>query len=233
MVAYRFEDNRGAGCPDRHLAGFAGLLQCDGYSAYKRLADPARVSGPVTIVACWAHLRRRFYELHVAGLSETATWTVERMTHLWAIEDQIRGHDADARRAARQHHTAPIVADLWTRWEQELPRIPGRSKLAEAIRYAMTRRIELERFLHDGRLDIDTNTVERAIRPQTITRKNALFAGSDGGGRTWATIATLLTTARLNDVDPFAWLKSALERIATGWPNRDLDALLPWNFQKS
>ncbi len=103
---------------------------------------------------------------------------------------------------------------------------------AEAIRYAMVRRAELDRFLDDGRLDIDTNTVERTIRPQTIIRKNALFAGSDGGGRSWATIATLLTTARLNDVDPFAWLKITLERIAAGWPNRELNALLPWNFQK-
>jgi transposase len=233
MVAYRFEDSRGAGCPERHLAGFAGLLQCDGYSAYRRLADPRRTGAPVTIVACWAHLRRKFYELHVAGLSETATWTVERMTHLWTIEERVRGRDPEARRVARQRHAAPIVAELWNRWEHELPRIPGRSKLAEAIRYAMTRRADLERFLDDGRLDIDTNTVERAIRPQTITRKNALFAGSDGGGHTWATIATLLSTARLNDVDPFAWLKITLERIAAGWPNRDLDALLPWNFQKS
>ena len=155
------------------------------------------------------------------------------MAHLWAVEGRIRGHDADARRATRLLYAAPIVAELWTRWEHELPRIPGRSKLAEAIRYAMTRRAELERFLQDGRLDIDTNIVERAIRPQTITRKNALFAGSDGGGRTWATIATLLTTARLNNVDPSAWLKITLERIAAGWPNRNLDALLPWNFQKS
>lgn len=147
--------------------------------------------------------------------------------------DRRACHGPEARRAARQQNAAPIVAELWTRWDHELTRIPGRSKLAEAIRYAMTRRIDLERFLEDGRLDIDTNTVERAIRPQTITRKNALFAGSDGGGRTWATIATLLTTARLNDVDPFAWLKITLERIAAGWPNRDLDALLPWNFKKS
>jgi len=230
MVAYRFEDSRGAGCPERHLAGFAGLLQCDGYSAYKRLADPTRSGGAVTLAACWAHLRRKFYELHVAGLSETASWTVERMTHLWAIEDRIRGQDLEARRAERQRLATPIVADLWARWDYELPRVPGRSKLAEAIRYAMSRRAELERFLDDGRLDIDTNTVERAIRPQNSTRKNALFAGSDGCGRTWATIATLLTTARLNDVDPAAWLKVTLERIAAGWPNRELDALLPWAF---
>jgi transposase len=104
-------------------------------------------------------------------------------------------------------------------------------KLAEAIRYANSRCEALERFLHDGRLDIDSSGVERAIRPQTITRKNALFAGYDGGGRTWATIATLLQTAKMNGVDPFAWLTITLERIAGGWSNRDLDALLPWNHR--
>ena len=94
----------------------------------------------------------------------------------------------------------------------------------------MERRASLELFLFDGRVEIDSNIVERAIRPQTITRKNALFAGSDGGGRTWATIATLLTTAKMNGVDPFAWLKQTLERIANGWPNRDIEALMPWNY---
>lgn len=229
----RFEDSRGGACPERHLAGFVGLLQCDGYSAYKRLAGPRRAGGLVTIAACWSHLRRKFYELHVAGLSDTATWTVERMTHLWAIEERVRGHCPEARRIARQQHAAPIIAELWTYWECQLPRIPGRSKLAEAIRYALARRAELERFLYDGRLDIDTNTVERAIRPQTIMRKHALFAGFDGGGRTWATIATLLTTARLNDVESFAWLRITLERIAAEWPNREFDALLPWNLKRS
>ena len=119
--------------------------------------------------------------------------------------------------------SAAIVAELWPFWEKELGRISGKSKLAEAIRYARSRREALERFLHDGRLDIDSNAVERAIRPQTITRKNALFAGSDGGGQTWATIATLLQTAKMNAVDPFAWLTQTLQRIAVGWPNRDLD----------
>lgn len=230
MVAYRFEDSRGGACPDQHLAGFSGLLQIDGYGAYNRLADPNRAGGPVTLAACWAHLRRQFYELHAASLSETATWTIEHMAALWGIEQEIRGRDAGARRAARHRASAPIVAELFTRWEGELQRIPGKSKLAQAIRYAITRRIELERFLNDGRIDIDNNTVERAIRPQTITRKNALFAGSDGGGQTWATLATLLATAKLNGVDPHAWLKLTLQRIADGWPNRQIDTLMPWNY---
>jgi transposase len=105
-----------------------------------------------------------------------------------------------------------------------------KSKLAEAIRYALNRRAMLERFLSDGRIELDSNTVERAIRPQTITRKNALFAGSDGGGRTWATIASLLATAKMNQVDPHAWLTQTLERIASRWPNRDIEALMPWRF---
>jgi transposase len=231
MVAYRFEDSRGGDCVERHLAGYSGLLQVDGWGAYNRMAEAKRKGGPLTLAACWAHLRRKFYELHVAGVSHVATETVERMAELWAIEETVRGQDPDSRRAARQQQSAAIVAELWHFWEKELRRIPGKSKLAEAIRYATSRREALERFLHDGRLDIDSNAVERAIRPQTITRKNALFAGSDGGGRTWATIATLLQTAKMNGVDPHAWLTQTLQRIAAGWPNRDLDQLLPLNHK--
>ncbi|RWP30322.1 IS66 family transposase [Mesorhizobium sp.] len=229
MVAYLFEDSRSGDCVERHLSGYTGLLQVDGWGAYNRLAEAKRAGGPLTLAACWAHLRRKFYELHVSGVSHVASETVERMAELWAVEEEIRGQDPDVRRSARQEQSASIVAELWPFWEKELGRISGKSKLAEAIRYTRSRREALERFLHDGRLDIDSNAVERAIRPQTITRKNALFAGSDGGGKTWATIATLLQTAKMNGVDPFAWLTKTLERIANGWPNRDLDQLLPWH----
>lgn len=229
MVAYRFEDSRGGENVERHLAGYIGLLQVDGWGAYNRLAETKRVGGPLQLAACWAHLRRKFFELHVSGVSHVASETVERMAGLWAVEEHIRGYDPEARRSARQEQSAAIVADLWPFWEKELGRISGKSKLAEAIRYARSRREALERFLNDGRLDIDSNAVERAIRPQTITRKNALFAGSDGGGKTWATIATLLQTAKMNDVDPFDWLVQTLQRIAAGWPNSDLDQLLPVN----
>ena len=152
------------------------------------------------------------------------------MAELWAIEAEIRGLDPDTRVKARLERSAAIVATLFDLWEKELPRLSGKSKLAEAIRYALSRRTALERFLTDGRIEIDSNIVERAIRPQTITRKNALFAGSHGGGRTWATIATLLQTAKMNDVDPHAWLTQTLERIARGWPISQIDALMPWHF---
>ena len=183
------------------------------------------------LAACFAHDRRRFFELHGNESSRLATQTITTMAALWKVEEDIRGKDPATRVKARQERSAAIVARLFDLWETELPRLSGKSKLAEAIRYATSRRLALERFLTDGRIEIDSNIVERAIRPQTITRKNALFAGSHGGGRSWATIATLLQTAKMNDVDPNAWLTQTLERIAQGWPISQIDALMPWNFK--
>jgi transposase len=231
MVAYRFEDSRSGDCVARHLSGFGGLLQVDGYAAYNRLAKGGGENDGVTLAACFAHVRRRFYELHVNESSRLATQTITTMTALWKVEEDIRGKDPATRVKARQERSAAVVARLFELWETELPRLSGKSKLAEAIRYAISRRAALERFLSDGRVEIDSNIVERAIRPQTITRKNALFAGSAGGGRTWATIATLLQTAKMNEVDPHAWLTQTLERIAQGWPISNIDQLMPWNFK--
>ena len=153
------------------------------------------------------------------------------MAELWAVEAKVKGQDPQTRLNERRRVCAPIILELQSRWENELSRISGKSKLAEAIRYGLTRKAEFGRFLEDGRIELDNNSVERAIRPQTITRKNALFAGSEAGGHTWATIASLLATARLNNVDPNAWLTQTLERIAQGWPNKNIDDLLPWNFK--
>ena len=230
MVAYRFEDSREGACVARHLEGYRGILQVDGYAAYNRLGKSDGANDGATLAGCWAHVRRKFFELHVNESSPLATRTVEAMALLWIVEDDIRGRDAPVRADIRRQQSTPIVAQLFALWEKELPRLSGKSKLAEAIRYALSRRVVLERFLGDGRIEIDSNIVERAIRPQTITRKNALFAGSDGGGRTWATIATLLTTAKMNGVDPFAWLTQTLERLAAGWPNSQIDDLMPWNY---
>ena len=230
MVAYRFEDSRSGDCVARHLSGFAGVLQVDGYAAYNRLVKCDGANDGVTLAACFAHARRRFYELHVSEGSRLATQTIATMAELWQIEDEVRGRNPATRLKARQDKSAAIVAGLFEMWETELPRLSGKSKLAEAIRYAIARRAALEYFLRDGRAEIDSNIVERAIRPQTITRKNALFAGSAGGGRTWATIATLLQTAKMNDIDPQAWLTQTLERIACRWPITQIDQLMPWYF---
>ena len=234
MVAYRFEDSRGADCVARHLAGFSGILQVDGYSAYTSLAKTRAKTGSnetIQLAGCWAHLRRKFYDLHISGVSKAATDTIIAMTELWRLEDEVRGKDADSRSTLRQEKSAAIVASLFDLWEKELGKISGKSKTAEAIRYALTRREALERFLTDGRVEIDSNIVERAIRPQTITRKNSLFAGSEGGGRTWATLATLLQTCKMNGVDPLDWLSQTLTRIAQGWPVSEIEALMPWNFK--
>ncbi|MHC2357699.1 transposase [Sinorhizobium meliloti] len=234
MVAYRFEDSRGADCVTRHLSGFTGILQVDGYSAYTNLAKTRAKTGSnetVQLAGCWAHLRRKFYDLHISGVSQAATDTVLAMTELWRIEDEVRGKDADSRAARRQEKSSTTVASLFELWEKELGKVSGKSKTAEAIRYALTRREALERFLTDGRIEIDSNIVERAIRPQTITRKNSLFAGSEGGGRTWATVATLLQTCKMNGVDPLDWLSQTLTRIAQGWPASEIEALMPWNFR--
>jgi transposase len=232
MVAYRFEDSRSGDCVKRHLIGFTGLLQVDGYAAYTQLAKAKAGSNEaMTLAGCWAHLRRKHYDLHISDSSQVATQTLKIMAALWKVEEEIRGRDPATRAAARQGRSAAIVGDLFKLWETELPRISGKSKLAEAIRYAKSRRGILERFLLDGRAEIDSNIVERAIRPQTITRKNSLFAGSSGGGQTWATIATLLQTAKLNDVDPLAWLAQTLQRIANRWPISQIDQLMPWNYR--
>jgi transposase len=230
MVAYRFEDSRSGDCPARHLGDYRGILQCDGYSGYRKLAGDRHANG-LRLAGCWAHLRRRFFDLHINGESVVATATVEQMKLLWAVEDEVRGQPPEARQAARRATSADMVQALFDLWERELPRISGKSKLAEAIRYARSHRAALLLFLDDGRAEIDSNIVERAIRPQTITRKNSLFAGSVGGGRTWASIATMLQTCKMNSVDPYAWARMTLERIANRWPNSDIDALMPWNFK--
>jgi transposase len=230
MVAYRYEDSRSGDCAARHLGDYRGILQCDGYAGYRKLAGAPQANG-LRLAGCWAHLRRRFFELHANGESLVATATVEQMKQLWAVEDEVRGQPPQLRLAARKAASADIVQALFDLFERELPRISGKSKLAEAIRYARSHRTVLERFLEDGRIEIDSNIVERAIRPQAITRKNSLFAGSAGGGRTWASIATMLQTCKMNGVDPYAWAKQTLERVANRWPNKDVEALMPWNFK--
>jgi transposase len=165
MVAYRFEDSRSGDCAARHLGDYRGILQCDGYAGYRRLASVPRANG-LRLAGCWAHLRRRFFDLHANGESAVASATVEQMKLLWAVEDEVRGQLPQARLAARRATSAGVVQALFELWERELARISGKTKLAEAIRYARSHRTALMLFLGDGRAEIDSNIVERAIRPQ-------------------------------------------------------------------
>lgn len=225
-VAYVYAPDRKAERPMAHLQGFAGVLQVDGYGGYRVLAEKTGVR----LAFCWAHVRRRFYELAAAGPAPIATEALERIKALYAVEAEIRGQDPEARRVARQERSRPLVEDLepWLRGKLEV--ISQKTKLAEAIRYALSRWAGLNLFLDDGRVEIDNNTVERAIRPLALTRRNALFAGSDGGAEHWAILASLIETAKLNDIDPQAYITDVITRIVRGHPQSRIEQLMPWNY---
>ncbi|RWP87411.1 MAG: IS66 family transposase [Mesorhizobium sp.] len=225
-VAYVYAPDRKAERPIAHLAGFTGILQVDGYGGYRVLADKR----DVTLAFCWAHVRRRFYELAAAGPAPIASEALRRIADLYKIEDDIRGRSADERRAMRQENSRAIVADLEPWLREKLALISQKTKLAEAIRYTLSRWQGLSRFLDDGRIEIDSNTVERSIRPIALNRKNALFAGSDGGAEHWAVIASLIETCKLNGVEPLGYLADVLTRIVNSHPNSQIDDLLPWAY---
>jgi transposase len=225
-VAYVYAPDRTAARPIEHLSGFAGVLQVDGYSGYRALAG----ANQVTLAFCWAHVRRRFYELAVAGAAPIASEALTRIAELYGIESDIRGMRAAERCRIRQTKSRPVVDSLEPWLRSKLGLISQKSKLAEAIRYALVRWDGLTRFVDDGRIEIDSNVVERAIRPLALTRKNALFAGSDRGGEHWAIIASLVETCKLCGVDPQAYLADVLSRIATGHLNTRIDDLLPWAY---
>lgn len=231
-VAYLYAPGRGAEHAERHLAGFTGVLQVDGYAGYDKLTDPRRAGGPLSLALCWSHFRRRFYDIARGGNAPIANEALARIGALYEIEADIRGHSADERRAARQTRSRPSVDAMKPWLEEQLRRLPGRSPLAEAIRYGMHRWDGLGRFLDDGRIEIDTNVVERSIRPIALSRKNALFAGSDEGGANWAIIASLIETAKLNAVNPHAWLTDTLTKLVNRWPASRIDDLMPWSYAK-
>src|SRR6201996_1110532 len=227
-VAYVYASDRKAERPITHLDGFKGVLQVDGYAGYRRLAE----RGDVQLAFCWVHVRRNFYKLATPGPAPIASEALQRIAALYAIEKDIRGLSAEERCLARQHKSRPLIDALEPWLRTQLGLISQKGKLAEAINYALSRWEGLTRFLDDGRIELDNNTVERSIRPITLNRKNALFAGSDGGADHWATIATLIETCKLNEIDPLSYLTDVLARIVNGHPNRDIDALLPWAYRK-
>ena len=225
-VAYVYAPDRKAERVVAHLAGFKGVLQVDGYAGYKVLAE----QGEVRLAFCWSHVRRHFYELATPGPAPIAAEALTRIAALYRIEEDIRGRPAEERRAIRHERSRPLVDALeaWLRMKLQL--ISQKGKLAEAIRYALTRWAGLCLFLDDGRVEIDSNTVERTIRPLALTRKNALFAGSDGGAEHWAVIASLVETCKLSGVEPHSYMTDAITRIVDGHPQSRIDELLPWAY---
>jgi transposase len=226
-AVYFYSPDRKAERPAAHLQDFRGVLQVDGYAGFERLTAP----GDIVLAACWAHARRKFYDLHQATGSPIAAEALRRIAELYAIERSIRGRSAEERRHVRYTSARPLIEMMKPWLEMELGRVPPAGPLAEAIRYALARWPALTRFLDDGRIELDNNSVERAIRPIALGRKNHLFAGSDGGGVRWATICSLIATAKLNNVEPFIWLSDVLQRMTDGHPASRLDELLPWNWQ--
>src|SRR3954454_11765434 len=230
-VVYLYAEDRKGEHPAAHLAEFQGILQVDGYSGFKSLLA-GRPPDQIRLAFCWAHCRRGFYELYQSTNSPLAEEALRRIGELYKVEAEIRGGSAEERRTVRQERSRPIVDTLHGWLTVQLARVSGKSGLAEAIRYALRHWQGLVLFLDDGRLELDTNTVERAIRPIALGRKNSLFAGSDGGAHHWAIVASLVATAKLNGVEPLPWLTDVLERIVSGRTKAtELSRLLPWAWK--
>jgi transposase len=229
IVLFRYASGRSGKFAEQFLHGFEGrFLQCDGYEGYDRLTRIERLQGPWTLVHCWSHLRRRFVKLMRNTKSPIAEAAVNQIASLYAIETTVRGASPQARLAARKTYSAPIVDALKPWFEKQLSMISSGSTLADDIRYALNHWAGLTRFLDDGRLELDTNPVENAIRPIALTRKNALFAGHDVGAENWALLASIVATCKLNNLDTAAYITETLLAILNGHPQSQIEALMPW-----
>jgi transposase len=211
--------------PQQHLSSFTGTLQADGYAGFDQVYETGRIQE----AACWAHVRRKFYDLVEAHKSQTATTALERIAELYAVEEEIRGRPAEERREIRNRRSRPLLESLKQWLEETLGKLSRKSDTAMAVRYALARWEALLRYCDDGRLEIDNNAAERSLRAVALGRKNYLFAGSDRGGESAAAIYSLIGTAKLNGLNPESYLRNVLSRISDHPINR-IDELLPWNL---
>jgi transposase len=223
-VWFAYSPDRKGEHPQRHLETFRGTLQADAYAGFNQLYQ----SGRIQEAACWAHVRRKLYDLAQAHASPLATEAVKRIGELYEIEREIRGRLPEARQALRQARARPILQALHTWLEVSYGQLSRKSDVAQAMHYALSRWTALTRYCEDGRIEMDNNAAERALRVVALGRKNFLFAGSDAGGERAATLYSLLGTAKLNGVEPEAYLREVLTRIADHPVNR-ISELLPWN----
>ena len=228
---YRYSPDRRGEHAAALLGSCRGFLHADGYAGFNALFvdDPRSGKPRLAEVACWAHARRKLFDIYEATASPFAKEALERIAELFAIEAGINGCAADQRLAVRQQQAVPLLAELNAFLQKVLSQISGKSKLAQAIRYATSRWTALTRYTTDGRLEMTNNAVERAIRPLALTRKNYLFAGSDSGGVRAAAMYTIIESAKMTGLDPEAYLRDILARIADHPINR-IDALLQWNW---
>jgi len=222
---YQFTADRKGAHPEAHLSDFKGWMHADGYAGFNGLYR----QGEVQEVACMAHIRRKLFDVHAAQGSDIAAQALERIAQLYKIENDIKNRPPDQRRQIRQEKARPVFDDLETWLSAQLSRISGKTPLASAIRYGLSRMKKLAPYLDHGFLELDNNAAERAMRPIALGRKNYLFMGSERGGKSAAIIYTLIETAKLNNIDPQAWLTDVLSRIADHKINK-LDELMPWNY---
>ena len=224
-VWFAYSEDRKGEHPRQHLKDFEGALQADAYAGFHHLYGDGRIYE----VACWAHARRKFHEIHVLHASPTTTEALARVAALYAIEDEIRGKPGALRREVRQSRARPLIDALHSWMEKTLRLLSPKSETTGAIRYSLSRWRALTRYLDDGRLEIDNNNAERALRVVALGRKNYLFAGSHTGGERAAAIYSLIGSAKLNGLDPEHYLRTVLARVADHPVNRISD-LLPWNL---
>lgn len=230
-VVFRYAPGRGGEHAEQMLIGFDGVLQVDGYAGYNRLERVDRKGGsPLRLVYCWAHARREVIKATPEAGSPVAEQILRRIAGLYAIEKEIRGTSPEERLAVRQHRAKPLVAALKAFVWAQRQRLSRNSHMGKALGYLVNHWDGLSLYLEDGRVEMDNNPVENLIRPLTLSRKNSLFAGHDEGAQSWARLASLIGTCKLNGVEPFAYMKATLEALAAGHRNADIDALLPWNF---
>src|SRR6266404_1659694 len=229
---YCYSPDRRAERAEALLGNCRGYLHADAYAGFNGLydRDPKTNQPRLIEVACWSHARRKLYDVHLATGAPLAKVALDRIGELFAIEDEINGRSPDERLTLRQAEAIPRLADLKTFFEAAINQISGKSTLARAIRYALSRWTALARYTTDGRLEISNNAAERAMRPLALGRKNYLFAGSDSGGMRAAAMYTIVETAKLNGVDPEAYLRDVLTSIPDHPINR-IDQLLPWNWK--
>ena len=229
-VWYQYSPSWHGKYPQRHLARFTGKLQVDGYAGFEPLFLPTGPGTPPRVeeISCWAHARRRFFDIYAALKSPIAKEAIERINALYQIERHVRGRSPEERRAARQRYAVPLLNALHAWMIETLSGLDSSSKLVEAFNYSLRRWTELCRYTEDGRLEIDNGAAERSIRGMGIGRRNYLFFGSDSGGERAAIIYSLIESCKLNNIDPQSYLQYVLERIADHPINR-IDELLPWN----
>ena len=227
-VWFKYSPDRRGIHPETHLKDYTGILQADAYAGY----NSTYASGRVVEAACWAHTRRKFYDIHVAGQTPITTYVLARIAEIYKIESGIRGSPPELRREIRQEQSVPIVTALHAWLKDTLKTVSRKSVTADAIGYAMNQWQALTRFLDDGRIEVDNNAAERALRSVAVGRKNFLFLGSDSGGERAATMYSLLGTLKLNNINPETYLRHVLSVIADH-PVNKIEDLLPWNVKLS